>query len=289
MRRILLFLLLMVWSISLWAAIPVKVTMRNHGYTMGDFVHMRVQFALPPQHKLDIDSLPLPGRMAPWLDLCDLKVGTAKQMITLDLTWQLFGTVEYSQTLELPEIEIKTLGKNPQAIVIPQQLLYYAAVLPKNVADEKARPDLPPMRFDTHTPAILAFVCLLLAMICAFAWLWLHDHLPWWPYRPGPLTTLARTCRERDGEKALGRNELQVAHYALNQSAGQSLYPGTLAQLFVSSTYLRDFESQITVFFNASWLAMHTTPNRDVDAKLLLSWLPQAAMAERLYRRQNRA
>jgi len=50
-------------------AIEPIVTLRDSGYLLGDLVDERVDLDLPPGVSLDPDSLPLPGRVAPWMEV----------------------------------------------------------------------------------------------------------------------------------------------------------------------------------------------------------------------------
>lgn len=268
------------------ATVQARVSMRDSGYTMGELLHMRAEVPLPSGAKLDEDSLPLVGRVKPWLDLRDIQWQQHGKLLTLDLTWQLFATVEIAQQLHTPEVVLKTADKTPLALVIAPQSFYYSPVLPHPLKEVKRRANLPPFAFDEYTPRRAAFTCLALAIGLLLLWLWFKDRLPWLPYRPGPLTRLAREMR-RWPQGELQPAQLQAIHAALNQAAGQSLYPHTLPVLFERSPCLRSEEAAIRGFFMRSWQAIHQNASAQIQAEAARSWVQQAALAERLFRRRQ--
>jgi len=284
--------------------VKVNVSMRDNGYTMGDFIRMQVNLTLKDQQKIDPDSLPLVGRVKPWLDLNSLSIKTLGNKTSIEITWQIFATVEIAQQLKTPEIIIKTLEKKPQNISIPAQSFFYSPVLAYPLGDVKRRADLPPLRFDEQRPKQWTFILLGLAILTGFIWCWLKDRLPWLPYSPGPLTQLARRLNGWPASQypyTLQGNGLDVdylrdIHRALNASAGESLYPHTLQKLFIKAPYLEAEKIAISVFFHASWQQFYATTSFkneahkefEIDPKTTLAWIQNVALAERLFRRNMR-
>jgi len=264
----------------------VKVTMRDSGYTMGDFLHMRVEIPLEPGQKLDEESLPLTGRSRYWLDLSDLRWHQAGDTLTLDLSWQLFATVEIAQKLQTPVIPLRT--QDGRALQIPAQDFHYSPVLPYPLESSGRRANLPPFKADEQTPLMVAAVCLALSLLSIFVWLWLHDRLPWWPRRPGPMTLLARALRRQPADAVLNRDQLRLIHDALNRSAGQSLYPQTLARLFAVAPYLQPEQPSIAAFFERSWRTFHADVPPTLRADEVQPWVVRCARNERLYWRAQR-
>lgn len=271
-----------------WASTPsVRVVMRDNGYTMGDFLQMQVEIPLDPGQVLDTDSLPLTGRVRPWLDLHELRWMQKDRMLSLDLTWQLFATVEIAQKLHTPPIALRT--RQGQTLQIPAQAFYYSPVLPHPMDPVSRRDNLPPFKADERTPLAAAGLLLLLALCSGLGWLWLHDRLFWWPRRPGPMTLLARRFRSFPAQGVLQHAQLRDIHEALNRSAGQSLYPHTLTQLFVVAPYLRVEQSAIAGFFECSWQVFHAGLPPTLRAEEVRRWVLRCARDERLYRRRRPA
>ncbi len=264
------------------SAVQARITMRNHGYTMGDMLQIRAELPLRTGESLDEDSLPLVGRAKPWLDLRSLEWQHRGNKLVLDFTWQLFATVEIAQTLQTPEIVLKTLRKPSRALVIAPQSFYYSPVLPHPLKEVKRHANLPPFKFDERTPLLGMATCLGLAMVLLIFWLWLQDRLPGLPLCPGPMTRLARQFSAYPSS-TLQLTQLRQIHTALNHAAGQSLYPDSLNNLFAHAPYLKNEESSIRAFFIQSWQAIYQSQNIPMSMEETLGWIKRVAMAERLY------
>lgn len=265
----------------------LQVNMRDHGYMMGDVISMQVTFSLQENQQIDQETLPLAGRVKHWIDIQSVQFNQQKQHVNLTINWQLFGTVERSEQLKTPQVLIKTIGKAPQTILIPQQAFYYSSVLPKPpLKDIKRRTDWTPPAFDTRTPFTWMSMCLGLLGICAFIWLWLKDKIPWLPYQPGPMTKLYRLLKKQSIDHFTPA-QLREIHNALNASAGSSLYPNNLATLFENAPYFQPYQTEIETFFHASWEAFYgdKTATKGIDASQTMVWIEQTAIAERLTRR----
>jgi mxaA protein len=266
----------------------VNVRMRDSGYTMGDYIKMHVEIPTHTKLSIDPESLPLIGRVKPWLDLQDLKLNTQKDNLSLDFTWQVFATVEITQTLKTPQIQLKTLENPKHTINIPAQSFYYSPVLPYPIGEVKRHHNIPPPQFDVQTPLTKMGISLTIAtMLCVFL-LWLKDLIPWLPYQPGPITTLARQLRGLRND-TLQYDELQKVHHALNSAAKQSLYPNTLDILFKKAPYLKNERDAIHQFFNDSWSNIYESPSytHPITVAQTLAWVNRAAVAERIFRNRS--
>ena len=297
-------LCLVIWMQSFTAvagvlASPVQVAMRNHGYTLGDTMDMRVSITLQKGQVLDINSVPLKGPVNSWLDLREINVTQAnnkldQSQVELHFAWQIFATVEHTQMLKIPAIALKTLADKPVNIIIPAQGFYMSSVLPKELLDSHHRPFIPPTKFDTQTPFLLATLSLLGAFFFGGAWLWLNDKLPWCPRNPGPIALLERRLRSNQLSKSHEFNltDLRHIHAALSSSAGETLYPNTLSKLYHQCPYLGSYESEITSFFQQSWLLIfEEVQDKNVERLSVLAtlhWIHHAALSERLFRRQTK-
>jgi mxaA protein len=283
MRLLYCLLLLALFSLPCWAGIRVTVEMRDTAYTLGDLISERVVIALPAGQAIAPDSLPPPGRAAPWLELRTVRLLQDGDVARLDLEWQVFATVESPQILKIPAIELRTQGKHPQAVDIPAQLFHQSPVLPSLLENRTPRPDLPPLLFDERPLALAALACFVCTLLCGVAWLWLTDRIPGLPRHPGPFTRLARHLPRRKGD--LDVAALRDIHTALNAAAGETLYPATLPRLFERAPYLEPIRADMERFFRTSWKRFYesapTTPNWTET----LLWVKRAARAERIARR----
>lgn len=270
----------------------VQVTMRDSGYTLGDYIHQRVTIHLPAHQTLQAESLPLTGYVKPWLDLTHVDVEQNGNVVALLLTWQVFATVEMSQSLKLPELVVKTDGQPSSMIRVPAQSFYYSSVLPSSVTHLSRRADVPPEISDEVTPILRTAIFGLLGTACLLCWLWLNDYLPWFPYRLGPIAALARQLKQQP-EPQPSIAVITAIHRALNTAAGQSLYPDNLSRLFKAAPYLQAFEQEVRQYYTNTWYEMYAHTNishpqvgdalRQQDQTLTLDWIVKAALAERLF------
>ncbi|NOT14041.1 MAG: hypothetical protein HOP21_00420 [Methylotenera sp.] len=278
---------------------PIKVSVRTNGYTLGDIIEMHAVIDLKKGQTFDPDSVPLKGPVNNWLDLREVKLFSSKNEddsthIQLDFTWQVFGTVEIAQKVYIPAIALQTIppttgDTRPITIKIPAQGFHLSPVLPPNIEEKTHRPHAPPLRFDTYTPLSLAWICLGLGLLFGGMWIWVQDKIAWWPRNPGPLTKLARQMRGHQGAR-FSEQDLRAIHTGLAASAGQSLYPNTLGNLFEKCPYLSSDKAEITQFFNTSWQVFHRK-NASMGAVTMpetKAWIHRAAMAERLARQKEK-
>ena len=268
----------------------VSINMRDSGYTMGDYINMHVEISTKNQLSIDPESLPLIGRINPWLDLQDLQVKSEKGKTILDFTWQVFATVEIAQSLKTPQIQLKNLNHAQQLITIPAQRFYYSPVLPYPIGEVKRHHNISPPVFDVHTPLMLMGIYLTIATVLSLLLLWLKDLLPWLPYQPGPMTALARQLKACSNDH-LQHDQLRIIHHALNSAAKQSLYPSTLDNLFKAAPYLENERDAIHAFFNASWHSIYENASKTpaITIAQTLAWVNRSAIAERLYRKHAEA
>jgi mxaA protein len=267
----------------------VEVAMRDSGYHLGDFIHQTITFTLPKHTALDEESLPLTGYVKPWLDLSTLSYKQQGDTVQLFLTWQIFATVEIAQALKTPALVLKTKAKPAQEIVIPAQAFYYSPVFPYPLAETTRQNDLPPLAFNTQTPLIGLIVFSTLGVLLTLGWMWLKDWLPW-PKNPGPIAKLAKSMRHNTVQ-TIDAKAFQAIYHALNASAGESLFPSNLSQLFNQAPYLLPYQTEVEQCFAVCWRAIYgdqplSLSQGTASAEFTLDWIAQAAIAERLFLRK---
>ncbi|MDC9725327.1 MAG: hypothetical protein PSN44_05340 [Gammaproteobacteria bacterium] len=285
--------------------VEIKVSMRNHGYTLGDLISMHVEFTIGKGYEFDSNSVPLKGPINAWLDLRDVVLQKEilvdeRELIQIDFTWQLFGSVAEAQIINIPSIIVQTLpvevagnDKEPLIVIIPEQGVYLSPVLPEQITEQEAqRPIIVPPKFDEMTLFKLAWLCLALGLLLFSFWLWLQDKIKWLPRKPGAMTLLARQLHQQRIAKqaAFNDDDLRMIHAGLAGCAGQSLYPDTLDKLFESAPYLLLDKEAITHFFTASWQAFHRKDAGEYHISVAdtMAWVKRSAISERLFRQAAR-
>ena len=243
----------------------VVVTLRDSGYMLGDLLDEHVRIRLPDAMHLDADSLPLPGRVAPWLEIRHAELGSrdASGSQELIVTYQIFAETEEAARVALPEFRLKALdGANVVPVIVPTQAFLLSPGLPATLTDvdRELRPSPEPALLPEAATLLGALGALLLALSAAGYLLWRYDRLPFLPYAPGPLARLWRRWRKRrDGDLASdeGTALLREWHAALNHCAGETLYPSTLERLFQRAPFLAPLRERIETMFASSWNAFY--------------------------------
>jgi mxaA protein len=267
------------------AATEVKISLRDTGYLLGDLIDERIDVALPEGARIDPDSLPLPGRVAPWLEVRHTTLepphGGAQ---TLIVTYQIFAETEQATQAPLPELHLRLRGK-AEDVAVPSQSFLLSPGLPATLVDKdrELRPSPDPERVEETAAMAGLFASVAVALIVTAWLLWRYDRLPFLPYAPGPLLRTWRSWRRRSRRELTdeeGAALLRDLHGALNQSAGETLYPSTLPRLFVHAPYLTPLRSEIERVFAASWRRFYGHGDAPAPANVLAT-LRSAADRER--------
>ena len=239
--------------------ITVVPSLRDTGYMLGDLIEEQVAIDLPPSLSIERESLPLPGRVAPWLEVraARLSPRDASGVVGLVVTYQIFAETESAARVPLPGFRLRARdGANIRTIDVPEQSFLLSPGLPAMLTDEdrELRPSLEPEPLPVAGDVLAALACLALATIAAGYLLWRYDKLPFLPRAPGPLArTWRRWRRRRDLSPEQETLLLRAVHAALSESAGGTLYPSTLELLFERAPFLAPLRERIERLFAWSW------------------------------------
>ena len=268
--------------------IAVDVTLRDTGYMLGDLLEEHVTVHLAGNRHIDPASLPLPGRVTPWLEVRTAELGPKRASDqALDITYQIFAESEQAVRAALPEFRLRVQdGTDVRPITVPARTFLLSPALPPSLTDQdrELRPSLAPELLPQSGAVAGAVTCLLIAILCAMYLLWRYDRLPFLPYAPGPLARAWR--RWRRTRRSLGPDQhvalLRDMHAALSGSAGETLYPSTLDRLFERAPHLAPLRERIETLFDESWSSFYGTCERIAPEQAhVLALLRDAADRER--------
>lgn len=292
------------------------VTLRDSGYLLGDLLDERVDLALPEGFALDADSLPLPGRVAPWMEVRRTRVerGAQRDAASVVVTYQIFAEVEQTSRVPIPSFKLRVRdGAKTRVVTVPEQSFLLSSALPPALTDEDREIKPSPAPAPLPTGGILARLVLAIAMAlaCAVYLLWAHDRLPFLPRSQGPFARLWRRWRRRAGTRVPWRpgmaekdpwrtwlagkgrrgagnlsgderaDLLRDWHAALNAAAGQTLYAATLPLLFERVAYLQPLREEIEALFERSWRSFYGSADDAPVADAVFALLRAAAERER--------
>lgn len=270
-------------------ATPI-VTWRDSGYLLGDLLDEHVDITLPDGYRLDADSLPLPGRVAPWLEVRRAIVDPERHggHENMTVTYQIFAEVEQATRVPIPAFKLRLRSNaGPQSVVVPEKSFLLSPALPASLSDEdrELKPSPPPQPLP-RTGVVLALAAsLAVALSCSVWLLWVHDRLPFLPRSPGPFARLWRRWRRR-GRRGLPADQqaalLRDWHSALNETAGETVYASTLPRLFARAPFLAPLRARVEGAFWRSWQSFYG--DREVPAPPaaeILELARQSAQCER--------
>jgi mxaA protein len=294
------------------SGLQAVVTLRDTGYLLGDLVDERIQVALPAGFALDPDSLPLPGRVAPWMEVRRARIepGSGKADAIVTVTYQVFAEVEQASRVPIPPFKLRIReGERVQLVAIPEKSFLLSPALPATLGDEdrelKPSPAPQPLPLARVVAAMAAAV--LVALACGAYLLWVYDRLPFLPHSPGPFTRAWRHWRwagarvrragaqvprrpwmaERGPWRRGNPSNVDITallrdwHVALNQAAGETLYMSTLPRLFARAPHLVPLRAQFEGMFQRSWESFYGSQDSEPAAAEVLDLLRRAAERER--------
>lgn len=265
----------------------VRVSLRDTGYMLGDLIDEHVEITLPDGARIDPESLPLPGRVAPWLEVRRAALESAHDTSqAFVVTYQIFAETEQATQAPLPEFHVRLRsGAGAADVTVPSRGFLLSPALPATLTDRdrELRPSPAPAPVPEGAVLAGALASLAVALAATGFLLWRYDRLPFLPYAPGPLLRAWRSWRRRSRRALTGEEEtalLRDLHGALNQSAGETLYPSTLQRLFDRAPYLAPQRVEIERVFVASWHRFYGDGDAPVPAQVLAT-LQVAAERER--------
>ncbi|MGH8172046.1 MAG: hypothetical protein ACREPX_02795 [Rhodanobacteraceae bacterium] len=269
--------------------VEVAVTLRDSGYLLGDLIEERIEVELPAGARIEAESLPLPGRVAPWLEVRSTRVEPAKVpgAQAFVVTYQIFAEVDEARRVPLPAFKFRVRdGETARVVDVHAQSFLLSPALPSSLTDEdrEIRPSPAPRELAQSKFIAGALASLAFALACGVYLLWRYDRLPFLPHSQGPLARTWRRWRRRTDSlsDAEGTALLRDMHAALNGSAGETLYPSTLQRLFERAPYLAPLRAQIETVFDASWAHFYGTGDaQSLSSASVLAMLRDAADRER--------
>jgi mxaA protein len=240
---------------------------RAFGYTVGDVLERRVLVDPAREGRIDLASLPKPGRAGRWFALR----AAQPQPDGVRLVYQILSSPEQPASENLPSLRLQAIAADGRARPIdigPFTVTMAPVALfgPYDAAQAiELRPDLDPAPIDTRALGrrVAGYVVALTALLCL---LWLpplvRRHLA---RRSGPFMRAWRSLRRRpvhdhkagaDGkgadEAAASLEALRRLHQAFDEAAGVTLALDNLDRLFEARPQLAQARTQIESMLAAS-------------------------------------
>ena len=276
------------------AALELRATTeepRAFGHQVGDVVTRVVHVDVPDGLALDVESLPLPGRIGPALDLRALDHAesrvTGGTRVRLELSFQVFAAPVTARVYDLPTLRLRFEGGGrSQELRVDPWPLAVAPLGPEDASPRhglgELRPDQPPPAADTA--GLRAIVAAGLGVAASIAvWLWVvYRGLPWWSRRHRPFAAAWRELQaeRRRGALATGGDACLAVtrrlHAALNAAAGRVVFAEGLDAFVAAAPRYAPLRAELGRFFERSRAGFFASaPDADLD------WLLGVARALR--------
>jgi mxaA protein len=266
------------------------VALRDSGYLLGDLVDENVALTLPAGFSVDVDSLPLPGRVAPWMEVrrARIEAGQTHGQTNVVVTYQVFAEVEQAERVPIPPFKLRVRqGALVRAVSVPEKSFLMSPALPATLTDEdrELKPSPVPQALPLARAVSIFALSMLTVLACGLYLLWAYDRLPFLPRSPGPFARAWRLWRRRSRHPIAATEQVVLLrdwHAALNQAAGETLYTSSLPQLFARAPYLEALRAQVEGMFDASWKSFYgESQSPGPGATEILDLLRRSAERER--------
>lgn len=253
------------------AAPPVAVEFKTpppFGYGVGSVIRHQVELFVPAPWQLDIAQLPTKGPLNPWLEIRDFAYEhwqqTGGNRYRLRIDYQIFPSLPQALTLEIPSLPLPLTapaGKQ-QTISIPAWAFTAHPLIPPQWSDAQVevRPLWQPKEadLDRHKQRLVRIGIALLLASAVFVWRSARKRrLPF----AKALPKVCRAARQGEIEAAF-----RAFHQALNETAGQALFAGQLADFLTKRPAFAPLEPELKQFFQASkrfFYRLHPPPEEN--------------------------
>lgn len=286
--RLLMLIFILSVSPHLYAAdVVVRAELsRAYGYVIGDLIEQRLQLDMPEATKLDVASLPKPGKLNAWVELRSAE----QSATTVVLRYQLMNSPRDVAVVFLPAIKLQFIGADAarsEVLVDAQAISISPLTKDETFARtgmEAMRPEREVQLLDTHkherrAMQALGAAAVLAGLLGAWRW-WRKQRLA-----RGPFARAAVAIASLKAEHAL--DAMIALHEAFNAVAGRSVFVQSLSSFFVQQPQYAIEKNEIEDFFSmsrAQFFGQATAPaHHDADQ---LKWI--ASLAKRLARIEKR-
>lgn len=237
-------------------------TPRNFGYVIGDLIHHKAQLTLELPYKIEVDALPQAGRLGRWLWLREPQFTSHTQgdatVYHIQFTYQLLSAPEAIQQLFTPQHTLYFVGDNQRLPIFIEPWAFTAGPLVKRGTDgvkfTDIKPELPP----PPIPLWGYWIGLLLGVSglvgAMLVLMYIRWGLPWIARSRGPFARAYHNMRRLTASSSQPQYEeaLRLTHRAFDETAGATVFAGTLAEFFTDNPRFESQRRSIEGFYTES-------------------------------------
>jgi len=264
--RLRLWAALVVWftpaAIVAQAISDVRIaTPRDFGYTIGDSIRHEMHLSLSEPHRLDTTTLPETGRLNRWLEISgaevDVEPGDRNVFYRIIVDYQIFNAPPQLTSVTIPQLEFLTTGgASPIPVFIPE---WTFSIGPITNSDARHNLNLRPDRQPQPIPVIGRGVRLVISTFLLTGLLtylayrrWLLPRIKRDRYPFSNALYKLRKLQRLDFEPENYRLGLQAFHAAVNVTAGQVVFAGSLHDFLSANTKYLALEAELSALYARS-------------------------------------
>lgn len=236
---------------------------RTFGYVVGDKIRREVRLSVQADYRLDMASLPQPGRLDRWLEAAtpEVRVESIRngQRYHLFLTYQIFNAPPAPETITIPQQDLRILGETDAlTTLVPALRITVApvtsAIATNRVSDSSLQDDRPPSPIPVEVrQGLLAFAAASLLTLLVYAAL-RGGLMAFIARRELPFTKASSELKRLQASGAPARYAagLKIVHAAINRTAGRAVFAHNLDEFFSAHPAFAGLRDEFDGIFAAS-------------------------------------
>ncbi len=236
-------------------------TPRDFGYSIGDKITHEMHLGLSEPLRLDTTSLPETGRLNRWLEIsravANVEHRNQIRSYRIIVDYQIFNAPPQLTSVTIPQLEFLTTGgASPIPVFIPE---WTFSIGPITNSDARHNLNLRPDRRPQPIPVISRRIRLVIATFLLTGLLtylayrrWLLPRIKRGRYPFSNALYKLRKLQRLDFEPENYRLGLQAFHAAVNATAGQVVFAGSLHDFLSANTKYAKLEAELSALFARS-------------------------------------
>lgn len=241
-------------AIAVDADTLVQQPSRAFGYVIGDVLEQRIRLqsnGIPAQ----LTEIPDAQRTGQWLERLSSTLTGDSGQHWLELKYQIINAPSELVTISLPALSLSVINGEP--LIIDAWPIIISPIVPAVVAGSSElppmQPDRAPVLPDTSAANRRLKYTLLALLVTLLTW------SGWWYWRHNTDASRLPFAGAMYEMRKLGIKQLEenpqawfALHHALNDSAGRTIYSGSISELIQRQPWLNSLQSRIEAFYAAS-------------------------------------
>ncbi len=237
------------------------VTPRDFGYTIGDKIRHEMHLSLNDPYRLDTTTLPETGRLNRWLEISGAEANVEQHdqnvFYRIIVDYQIFNAPPQLTSVTIPQLEFLTTGgANPIPVFIPEWTFSIGPITnPAARHNLNLRPDRQPQPIPVIGRGIRLVISMILLTVLLTYLAYRRWLLPRFKRDRYPFSSALyklRKLQRLDFEPENYRLGLQAFHAAVNATAGQVVFAGSLHDFLSANTKYATLEADLSALYARS-------------------------------------